>query len=207
MNKIAIIGFGGFGREVEMLIEQINEKEKIWEFIGFFDDASIDDSRHLGDLKVLNEYAENIYVVIAIGNPLIKEKIVERIENKNIKYATLIHPSVQIGKSEIVNIGEGCIITAYNVITVNINIGSHVILNLSCTVGHDTTIADYCSFMPSVNISGEVKVNEKVFVGTGAKIINQVEIGESVTIGAGAVVVKSIPPKCTAIGIPAKPIN
>ena len=59
--------------------------------------------------------------------------------------------------------------------------------------------------MPSVNISGEVIISEKVYVGTGAKIINQIEIGENSIIGAGAVVSKSIPSNCTAVGVPAKP--
>nr|WP_315161319.1 hypothetical protein [uncultured Flavobacterium sp.] len=33
--KIAIVGAGGFGREVKMLIDQINDREKQYEFIGF----------------------------------------------------------------------------------------------------------------------------------------------------------------------------
>jgi serine acetyltransferase len=61
--------------------------------------------------------------------------------------------------------------------------------------------------MPGVNISGEVIINENVYVGTGAKIINQLEIGSNSIIGAGAVVSKSIPDNCTAVGIPAKPIK
>ena len=39
MKKIAIIGAGGFGREVACLINAINEKSKEWDFIGFFDDV------------------------------------------------------------------------------------------------------------------------------------------------------------------------
>lgn len=40
--------------------------------------------------------------------------------------------------------------------------------------------------MPSVNISGEVKIGEGVYVGTGAKIINQLEIGEYAIVSVGA---------------------
>ena len=64
-----------------------------------------------------------------------------------------------------------------------------------------------CSFMPAVNISGEVNIGEAVYVGTGAKIINRLEIGHDTVIGAGAVVAKSLPSKCTAVGIPAKPVK
>ena len=82
-----------------------------------------------------------------------------------------------------------------------------VILNLGCTVGHDTTIKKYSAFMPSVNISGEVKIGEGVYVGTGAKIINQLEIGDYTIVGAGAVVAKTLPAHCTAVGVPARVVK
>ena len=208
MFDLIIIGAGGFGREVEMLVRQINEIEKRWNLIGFLDDkitrgAQIGESKVLGPVELINSY-DDIYFVIAIANAQIKEKILEIVDIKS-KPATLIHPSVILGKRVV--IGDGTIICAGNIITEDIVIGDHVILNLMCTVGHDTTIKNLCSFMPSVNISGEVLVNQSVFMGTGSKIINQVEIGEFSIIGAGAVVSKSIPPNCTAVGVPAKPIK
>jgi serine acetyltransferase len=92
-------------------------------------------------------------------------------------------------------------------ITTNVKINDFVILNLQCTVGHDTVINNLAAFMPSVNISGEVNIGEGVYVGTGAKIINQLEIGDYTIVGAGAVVAKSLPAHCTAVGVPAKPIK
>jgi acetyltransferase-like isoleucine patch superfamily enzyme len=68
-------------------------------------------------------------------------------------------------------------------------------------------IGDYCSFMPSVNISGEVVIEDLVYVGTGAKIINKVNVGKNTIIGAGTVVTKSLPSNCTAVGIPAKVVK
>jgi sugar O-acyltransferase (sialic acid O-acetyltransferase NeuD family) len=208
MKKIIIIGAGGFGREVEMLVRQINEVEERWNLIGFLDDkinqgVQIGESKVLGPVELINSY-DDIYYVIAIANAQIKEKILELVGIK-LKPATLIHPSVILGKRVV--IGDGTIICAGNIITEDIAIGDHVILNLMCTVGHDTIIKNLCSFMPSVNISGEVLIDRGVFVGTGSKIINRVEIGEFSIIGAGAVVSKSIPANCTAVGVPAKPIK
>ena len=211
MKKIAVFGAGGFGREVRWLIDEINQKENEWEFIGYFDDdfshvTKIDSKYFLGGTDALNQLSTTIYLVIAIGNPVIKKKIIQKITNTNIHYPTLIHPSVIWGK-EHSSIGEGSIICAGNIFTVDYSIGKHVILNLGCTVGHDTIIGDYASFMPSVNISGEVNIGEGVYVGTGAKIINQLEIGAFTVVGAGAVVSKTLPANCTAVGIPAKPIK
>ena len=39
------------------------------------------------------------------------------------------------------------------------------------------------------------------------KIINKIKIGEGTTVGAGALVHKNLPPHCTAVGFPAKPIK
>lgn len=211
MKKIAIIGAGGFGREVQFLIEDINKHENKYDFIGFFDDIEkgtiINNYPVLGNLDDLNLWNEPLNIVIAIGNPKRKEYVYGIIHNKCISFPILIHPNAIIGSMEFNSIGEGSIICASTIITVNIKIGCHVILNLCCTVGHDTILGDFSSFMPSVNISGEVIVERCVYVGTGAKIINQLTIGASSTIGAGAVVTKSIPANCVAVGMPAKPVK
>lgn len=212
MQKIAIFGAGGFGREVHMLIEQINRHQAQWEFIGYFDDGSmkgtiVNGYEVLGTLADLNAYPERLAIVFALGHPSIKLSVISKIVNSNLFFPVLVHPNVLFGSAEFNDIGEGSIVTAGNIITVNTKIGRHVILNLGCTVGHDSIIEDFCSFMPSVSVSGEVKIQKGVYVGTGAKIINQLEIGENTIIGAGAVVSKSLPANCTAVGIPAKPVK
>ncbi|MEA5005216.1 MAG: acetyltransferase [Rikenellaceae bacterium] len=212
MKKIAIFGAGGFGREVHSLIEQINSTRQEYEFIGYFDDGIkkntiINGYPVLGGIQELNNYISGLDIVLAIGNPEIKRKVHEKIDNPNITFPTLIHPNVLIGNRKYNQIGNGCIICASVVITVNTIINDFVILNLSCTIGHDTEIGKYSSFMPTVNISGEVNIGEGVYVGTGAKIINQIEIGDNTIVGAGAVVSKTLPSNCTAVGVPAKVIK
>lgn len=212
MIKIAIFGAGGFGREVHFLIEQINEINPTYEFIGYFDDGIekgklINDYPVLGGINELNQYNTELSIAIAIGDPTVKRKVIEKITNPFVNFPLLIHPGVLIGNRKFNKIGKGCIICAGVIITVNITIKDFVILNLSCTVGHDTIIGDYSSFMPSVNISGEVIIESGVYIGTGAKIINQLTIGENTIVGAGAVVCKSLPANCTAVGVPANVIK
>lgn len=212
MKDLAIFGVGGFGREVLTLINDINKKENEWNIIGFFDDAYkkgeiINGIPILGSTDDLNSWKKEIYIVIAIGDPKIKHKVTNKINNSNVKFPTVIHPTVIIGDTDYVKIGKGCIICAGNIITTNIEIKDFVILNLSCTVGHDTIIGNYASFMPTCNISGEVLINDNVYCGTGVKIINQVEIGKNSIIGAGAVVTSSQPDNCTIVGVPAKVIK
>lgn len=210
MERIAIVGSGGFAREVLTLIEDINRQCATYEIVGFID---ADTSRVIhgypvfGSDEQVNNTTEPISVILAVGEPYLKRKIRNKYTNPLVNFPTIIHPSVLIGDKNTVAIGDGCIICAGCILTTDIVIKDYVTLNLMCTVGHDTEISNFCSFMPSVNISGEVNIEEGVYVGTGAKIINQLVIGKSTIVGAGAVVAKSLPADCTAVGVPAKPIK
>lgn len=212
MKDIVIAGAGGFGREVKFIIDRINRSESTFNLLGFYDDNTdlpdtINGIPLLGTTEDLLNYNKPVSVALGIGVPNIKKAIINKLNNSDlITFPTLIDPSAIIGDDNI-QIKEGTIICAGVVVTCDIQIEKFVTLNLSCTVGHDTIIKDFSSFMPSVNISGEVLINESVYVGTGAKIINQLEIGKETIVGAGAVVAKSLPEKCTAVGIPAKPIK
>lgn len=209
MKDLVIIGAGGFGTEVAWLIERINHDTPKWNVLGFVDDNESIQGSEINGYKVLGNVdwlkQQNLHVVNAIANPLIKKKVIEKLEGSNNLYPVLIDPSVIYSKS--VDFGEGTIICAGAIITVNIKIGKHVIVNLDCTIGHDTSIGNYATILPSVNVSGEINIEEAVSVGTGSAIIQGVSIGENSIIGAGAVVVKDLPSNCTAVGSPAKPIK
>jgi sugar O-acyltransferase (sialic acid O-acetyltransferase NeuD family) len=207
-KTIAIFGSGGFGLEVATLIENINAMQNEWELLGFFDDNCrsniINGYKVLGGIHELNKWDSPLNLVLAIGMPKTRIYVKERIVNKNILYPILTHPSVIMGTKELIEIGEGSIICAGNILTTNIKIGVHVILNLACTVGHECEIGDFSSFMPSCNISGEVSIGRENFWGTGAKVINRKIIGNNVIVGAGAVIVDDIPDDVTVVGVPAK---
>lgn len=211
MHPIAIYGAGGQGREVLQLLRQINAKKEAWECIGWFDDGVAKDTRIaglpvLGGMTALKNWPEPLALVIAIGWPPTKRKVVEQIQNERISFPTLIHPSVQ-WEPESVQIGEGSIITQGCRLTVDITVGRHVLLNLGCILTHDCRIGDYCGLMPSVNVSGEVVIEDGAYIGTGVQIIQQRRIGAGSIIGAGAVVTEDIPSNCTAVGMPARPVK
>ncbi|SEQ20906.1 sugar O-acyltransferase, sialic acid O-acetyltransferase NeuD family [Lachnospiraceae bacterium NE2001] len=212
MKDLIIIGASGFGREVAWLVERINKKEQTWNLLGFLDDneeiqcTTVNGYPVLGTIHSVTDY-QDAYYVCAIGASKVREKVINRVKeiNPNIKFGTVIDPSVEM--SDLVTIGEGTIICAHTIITVNINIGNHVIINLDCTVGHDAIIKDFVTMYPSVNISGISTIGYCTELGTGMQIIQAKSIGDYTIVGAGAVVVKDIPAKCTAVGSPAKPIK
>lgn len=212
MRNLIIVGASGFGREVAWLVDRINAKEKTWNLIGFLDDNEELHGKIINNYPVLGgttdaaKYSE-CFFVCAIGNARIREMLVEKLSlcNRNIKFATLIDPSVEM--SNYVSIGEGTIICAHSILTVNIQIGRHVIINLDCTIGHDCEIRDFSTVYPGANISGCVSIGHTTEIGTGVQIIQEKKIGSSTIIGAGSVVVKDIPQNCTAVGCPAQPVD
>lgn len=80
-------------------------------------------------------------------------------------------------------------------------------INRNVSIGHHTTIENYTSINPGVNIAGNVIVGEGTTIGMGANIIDGVKIGKNSIIGAGSVVTKDIPDNVIAYGNPCKIIR
>lgn len=211
MQDIVIIGAGGVGKEVALLIEQINIKMLTFNLIGFIDDNSslhntqINGITVLGGIEYLNAMTSNIYAVCAIANYKVKKSIISALKSNNVYFVNIIHPDVYISNTNL--IGQGVIIYSGVIMTTNIKIGDHVIISPKCGIGHEALIEDYASLLWNVNVSGNVKIKEGALIGSGATIIQNKVIGEGSIIGAGAVVIKDIPKECTAVGAPAKVIN
>jgi len=184
-----------------------------WEVIGFYDDGKergtmIKQLPVLGGLMELLSVTAPTNVVLAMGNPTLKIQVAERLyENNNIHFPVLIHPNAVIQEKSSVKLGQGSIITAGVVLTADIEMGDHVLVNLNCTVGHDVHIGDCSSVMPGVSIAGEVSIGKGVLIGSGANILNGLHIGDHSRVGAGSVVTKSVASGKTVVGIPARPVH
>ncbi len=205
MTDIAILGAGGFGREVNLIIQQLIKKYNDYNFIGFFDE--VDKTKefgeyYLGDLNKLNSWAERISIAIAVGDGRVRKDLVKRITNKNVDFAKLISPYAII--NDVMDIGKGSIICAGANFTTNIQVDDFVVVNLNATIGHDCHLSNFSSIMPGANLAGNVTLHNAAFVGSGANVLNGLYVGDSAILGAGAVLTKNLEANKTAVGIPAK---
>lgn len=210
MKDLYIIGAGGFGREVAWLVERINDAEPVWNLKGFIDDKMSLWGSAGGGYPILGgtEYLiqqGDVYAVCAIGSAATRKRVITNFMGTSVKFATLIDPPVLISRR--VKIGEGTIICAGSIVTVDIQIGNHVIINLDCTIGHDAYIQDFVTLYPSVNVSGNVILGECAELGTGMQIIQGKRVAANTIIGAGATVVRDIEESGTYVGCPAKRIK
>lgn len=210
MKNLYIIGAGGFGREVAWCVERINDVTQTWNLKGFIDDneklwgKQEDEYLVLGGCEYLKQQ-ENAYAVCAVGNSKVRKQIIEKLSNSGVRFATIVDPSVILSKR--VSIGEGTIICAGTIATVDISIGKHVIINLDCTLGHDDVIGDFVTTYPSVNVSGNVVVGECCELGTGTQVIQGKKIVKNTIVGAGSVVIRDINESGTYVGSPTTKIN
>lgn len=206
IQPLIIIGAGGLGREAAWLVEDINKASPQWDLIGFVDDgkhgATVEGYPIVGDVNSLFNMSPMPWVVVAIANTEIRKKIIADMQQQKVPLATLVHPSVMM--SRFVNIAAGSIVCAGAVLTTNVALGLAAIINPNCFIGHDTVLQDFVSLMPGVHVAGEVAIEEGVFIGLGAGVINRKKVGKWSMIGAGATVVSDIPPYSLAVGVPAR---
>lgn len=190
MKDIAIFGAGGFGREIACLIRN-NLPE--WNIIGYFDDGKEKGAAVspfgtiLGGINELNDWGEELAIVIAIGNPRTVHILVEKIINPNITFPNIIHPNFQMLDKDTFSIGKGNIITADCRVSCDVALGDFNVFNGSVIIGHDTKIGSYNSFMPAVRISGEVKMGDCNFFGVASIVLQQIKVGDDVKLSAGSV--------------------
>ena len=211
MTDIIIVGAGGLGKDVQWLLERINETEETWNILGYVDDgieagSLVDDLPILGSVDYLLQYEETLAVVIAIASTKVRRHIYEKLEqNEKLVFPNVVDPSAVLSKR--IKMGKGNIVLAGNILSVDIQLGDFCIFNADCTIGHDVVMESYVTVYPSANVSGCVEIRHETEIGTGCHIIQGIKIGSSTIVGAGAVVIGELPSCCTAVGNPAKPVK
>jgi carbonic anhydrase/acetyltransferase-like protein (isoleucine patch superfamily) len=128
---------------------------------------------------------------------------------------------VHIHRGTIVDVGYGgkVIVGEHTYIQPNCNLNAH--LN-NIRIGCEVMIAPDCGFFSyqhrvddlslpmckqPLTSRGDIVIEDDVWIGTGAKIMDGVHIGRGAVIGAGAVVTKDIPAYSIAVGVPARVVS
>ena len=214
-KKLLLFPFGGNARESLMSVFAINAGREEWDILGFIDDDRSSHGKHccgikvLGGREVLNEFPD-AFVLAVPGSPasyLRRKDIIGGLGIDKTRFATIIHPSVQIAPDSIV--GYNTLIMPNVVITCGVRIGNHCIFLPNTVVSHDSKsmiIAASDPIFPFPDPSGSVRAVTSVrerrcgrmsplargtLVGLGSNVISNIEAGV-IAVGSPAKVIRKI---------------
>ncbi|WP_168409098.1 NeuD/PglB/VioB family sugar acetyltransferase [Acinetobacter indicus] len=208
----AVYGASGCGRSLMPVARAQLKRAGIEAEIVFIDDglnaeAIINSHRAMNYEAFKKITATKKYVLIAIANSQVREKIALRLEEDAIALWTVQADNVVLMDN--IELAAGAALSPFVSITSNIKIGKCFHANLYSYVEHDCVIGDYVTFAPGVKCNGNIYIEDHAYIGAGA-VIKQgtpdqpLVIGKGAVVGMGAVVTKSVPPGVTVIGNPAR---
>lgn len=208
----AIYGASGCGRSLMPVAREQLVRLNVQAEIVFIDDnlkneTSVNGHRALNYEEFKKSFFDNKYVLIAIANSSVREKLANKMEQDGIELWSIQANNTLV--MDEVHIAEGSALSPFVTLTSNIKIGKCFHANLYSYVEHDCVIGDYVTFAPGVKCNGNIHIEDHAYIGTGA-VIKQgtpekpLVIGKGAVVGMGAVVTKSVPAGVTVVGNPAR---
>lgn len=196
MQKIVIIGAGGFGREVAWVVERINAVAPTFELLGFCDDAADKREGICGKYPLLGAFDDfgmtfgTVGFFCAIGNNRVRQEVVTAGRMMGHEPVTIIDPGSAIAPD--VEIGAGTFVGIGSVVSVRATLGEGVIVNHQVCVGHDVAVGDFAQLCPGVCVSGGCEIRKGALLGTLAGTIPLKRVGAWATVGAGTVPLRDV---------------
>ncbi len=163
MNKnLLIIGAGVYGAVAMEIAQSLNCFDKI----DFCDDggsAACDAMQIVGSSDELERLAASYgYMMVAIGNPEVRRRLINRIGELPVKLAALVSPDAYIAPSA--EIGAGSVIEPMAVVHTLAKIGKGCLVSAGAVVNHASVCEDF------VHIDCNATVAGNTVVPTGTKI-------------------------------------
>lgn len=209
LPKLVIIGAGGFGREILAWAEQSVQFDVDWTIKGFIDDnVAAFETRParaplLGTVRDHEPRPDEVFIC-AIGTPRIKQACSELIAARGGRFTQLFHRSAVLGHE--VEMQAGVILCPYSVISGYNRLGLGVAVNLHSSVDHDAEVGDWSQINCHCDLTGNVRLGRRVFLGSHVAVLPGVAIGDDSVLGAGSVVLRDVKPGSKVVGVPGRNI-
>lgn len=203
--KVFVYGAGAHGRVIlETLklsqrcssVEFIDDDQSLW-------GSEVNGTPVVGGWEYLISQDRSVFkVIVGQGHPGLRMELARKMEEHSVRFLNAVHPSAAVMRST--RIGVGNMIGATAVMTSNVVLGNHVILNTGAVVEHDCMLEDFTTICPGVQLGGRTRVRQGAFICTGAIVLPRITIGASSVVAAGSLVTKSVPDHVLVLGTPAR---
>lgn len=159
----------------------------------------------ISDLQ-LSELHSPAQVDLVLGVGLIpggrlRQKLFKHFTQLGYQFRTLCHPTAWISPSA--RLGQGCQVMAGAIIQADAECADNVIINTRASIDHDTVIGAHSHIAPGAVLCGAVVVEDDVFVGAAATVLQSKRIGKGAVVAAGAVVISDVMSGAVVKGCPA----
>jgi len=182
MEKLLLVGAGGFGRVV---LEHANQQYDC----AFLDDGDatvVDEVPVIGKTsEVASFYPEYKLLLVTIGNNRLREQLYKEAAAIGYIFPNIIHPTAYI--SPHAHIGTGCVILNNAVVQNNATCGDGCILNPGVELHHDSTVGSCCLIYTNSVVRSLTHVGDRVWIGSTATVSTSAVVPDDTTIGDGEV--------------------
>jgi sugar O-acyltransferase (sialic acid O-acetyltransferase NeuD family) len=215
IKNLIIVGAGGAASEAMWVCARINllTETPSFRIIGLTDDnpertgENFEGSKIIGTSSqlVTQFQGEKVYFFCAIGQNRARERVSAFLETAGFDAASLIDPSAIIAPTA--QIGLGSYIGPMSIVAPHARIGRHVLINTHVGVGHHSVIGDFVQLCPGVRVNGGCKIDKGALLGSNVSVHPRLTIGESATVGANSFVIRSVKPRFSVLGVPARIVS
>ncbi|TWU41286.1 UDP-N-acetylbacillosamine N-acetyltransferase [Novipirellula aureliae] len=120
--------------------------------------------------------------ILSMSNPKIRYKCLHAALQVGLSPANVIHPTASVSPSA--RLGNGIYLAAQCVVSFDVGIEDHVIINYQAVVGHETSVDQHTVLNPGAKIGGNCRMGRRVLVGANAFVLQGTTIGDDAQIDA-----------------------
>lgn len=183
MEKLLLVGAGGFGRVV------LEHARPIYE-CAFLDDGDafiVDGVPVIGKTsEMASFFPEYKFLLVTIGNNALRERFYKEATSIGYSFPNIIHPTAYV--SPHAHIGSGCVILNNAVVQNNSRCGDGCILNPGVELHHDSSIGSYCLIYTNSVVRSLTSVGNRVWIGSTATVSTSATIPDDDVVPDGTVV-------------------
>jgi sugar O-acyltransferase (sialic acid O-acetyltransferase NeuD family) len=195
-GRTIIVGGGGFARELYFWLRDCTDAGTLPPLTGYLDDAGdVLHNRGAYDMAFLGSVEdvsprEGDRFVLAIGSPSTKRRIVDKLAPRGAVFPTMIHPTCTVTGTA--TVGEGVVLCPGCILGPDSTLERFVTFNTGSGTGHDSSVGEFSVLASRVAISGYVRIESDVGIGSGVVLLPNVKVGRGAVIGPGCVVYRSV---------------